>query len=56
MKDDLKLYFRQYKSISRSLVRRGQLDEYTRCSWSVKGLTPVLSEKSSESVHSIPKT
>ncbi len=45
MKNDLKLYSRQYKSISHSLIKRKQMNEYIRCCWFVKILSSILSEK-----------
>ncbi len=45
MKNDLKLYSRQYKSISHSLIKRKQMNEYIRCCWFVKSLLSILSEK-----------
>ncbi len=45
MKNDLKLYSRQYKSISHSLIKREQMNEYIRCCWFVKSLSFILSEK-----------
>ncbi len=45
MKNDLKLYSRQYKSISHSLTKRKQMNEYIRCCWFVKSLSFILSEK-----------
>ncbi len=45
MKNDLKLYSQQYKSISHSLIKRKQMNEYIRCCWFVKSLSSILSEK-----------
>ncbi len=45
MKNDLKLYSQQYKSISHSLIKREQMNEYIRCCWFVKSLSSILSEK-----------
>jgi len=45
MKNDLKLYSRQYKSISHSLIKCKQMNEYIRCCWFVKSLSFILSEK-----------
>ncbi len=45
MKNNLKLYSRQYKSISHSLIKRKQMNEYIRCCWFVKILSSILSEK-----------
>jgi len=45
MKNDLKPYSRQYKSISHSLIKCEQMNEYIRCCWFVKNLSFILSEK-----------
>ncbi len=45
MKNDLKLYSQQYKSISHSLIKCKQMNEYIRCCWFVKSLSSILSEK-----------
>ncbi len=45
MKNDLKLYSRQYKSILHSLIKYKQMNEYIRCCWFVKSLSFILSEK-----------
>jgi len=45
MKNDLKLYSQQYKSISHSLIKCKQMNEYIRCCWFVKSLSLILSEK-----------
>ncbi len=45
MKNDLKLYSWQYKSISHSLIKRKQMNEYIRCCWFVKSFSSILSEK-----------
>ncbi len=45
MKNDLKLYSWQYKSISHSLIKRKKMNEYIRCCWFVKSLSFILSEK-----------
>ncbi len=45
MKNDLKLYSQQYKSISHSLIKCKQMNEYIRCCWFVKNLSFILSEK-----------
>ncbi len=45
MKNDLKLYSWQYKSISHSLIKCEQMNKYIRCCWFVKSLSFILSEK-----------
>jgi len=45
MKNDLKLYSQQYKSILHSLIKREQINEYIRCCWFVKSFSFILSEK-----------
>ena len=45
MKNDLKLYSQQYKSISHLLIKCKQINEYIRCCWFVKSLSFILSEK-----------
>ncbi len=45
MKNDLKLYSQQYKSISHSLIKCKQMNEYIRCYWFVKNLSSILSKK-----------
>ncbi len=45
MKNDLKLYSQQYKSILHSLIKRKQMNEYIRCCWFVKSLSFILSKK-----------
>ncbi len=45
MKNDLKLYSQQYKSIFHSLIKCKQMNEYIRCCWFVKNLLFILSEK-----------
>ncbi len=45
MKNDLKLYSWQYKSISHSLIKYKQMNEYIRCCWFFKSLSFILSEK-----------
>ncbi len=45
MKNDLKLYSQQYKSILHSLIKCEQMNEYIRCCWFVKSLSSILSEK-----------
>ena len=45
MKNDLKLYSWQYKSISHSLIKCKQMNEYIRCCWFVKSLSFILSKK-----------
>ncbi len=55
MKNDLKLYSQQYKSISHSLIKRKQMNEYIKCCWFVKSLSSILAKRFYESVHSILK-
>ncbi len=45
IKNDLKLYCQQYKSILHSLIKCEQLNEYIRCSWFIKNLSSTLSKK-----------
>ncbi len=45
MKNDLKLYNQQYKSILHLLIKCKQMNEYIRCCWFVKNLSFILSEK-----------
>ena len=42
---DVKSYCRQFKGVSHRLVRQGQLDEYTRCMWFIKGLQESLQQR-----------
>ncbi len=45
MKNDLKLYSQQYKSILHLLIKCKQMNEYIICCWFIKNLSFILSEK-----------
>ena len=45
IEDDIRLYYRHYKQVSKKLVQRRQLDKYTQCSWFLEGLPGKIKER-----------